>query len=309
MRALVTGLLAFLATLIAATALLHALLLAAPGDAIDLLPNGEELRPALEREWRLDRPAPERVAGAVLDVLRGDLGTSLIVRPGAPVAELVLESGAASLSRLLPALGLSLGLGVALAARGPGRRSSWITAALSALPVFLLAWLAVTGLNALAWALLERGLIDRPSWFALPDQPSALRSAIAASALAIGSGALAEVRAAAADELGRAREAPFIDATRALGLPVARHLLLNLAPPLATVLASRAAFFVGGLVVVEKVLLTGGAGALLWDAALGRDAPLALGLGLLAASAVAGARLLADLLRLALDPRLREATG
>ncbi|RME21437.1 MAG: ABC transporter permease, partial [Deltaproteobacteria bacterium] len=62
---------------------------------------------------------------------------------------------------------------------------------------------------------------------------------------------------------------------------------------------------VGGLIVIEKVLLLNGAGALLWDACLKRDHPLAMGLALAAAFAVAASRLGVDLGRILLDPRLR----
>lgn len=306
MRPLLGRALSFLLTVIAALALLQSLLLLAPGDPIDLLPNGEELRPQLEAEWRLDRPPLERIAGGVADALRGDLGVSLSVKPGAQVSELLLRAGADSLGVLLPALGLSMLLGGALAALPALRRVRAPARALAALPVFLLAWLLVTGLDAAAWAGMERGWIARPDWFTLPDQPSTLRWILAVFALAVGSGALSEVQSTVAEELRRFEDEGTADGARALGLPAWPHVALNLLPPLATALASRAAFFVGGLVVIEKVLLLGGAGALLWDAALGRDYPLALGLGLGAACSVAGARLLADLLRLGLDPRLRQ---
>lgn len=306
MRALLAGAITFLGTVVAASALLQILLILAPGDPIDLLPNGEELRPLLEQEWRLDRPPVERVLGAVWDAARGDLGVSLSVRPGTPVLELALRSGQQSLSRLVLALAVSLGLGVLLAAWGPARRLGPLSRALGALPVFLFAWGAVTLLNAAAWEAMEAGWIARPSWFALPDQASLLRETVAVLALGIGSGALAEVQGAAHDELRRIDADGYVDAARALGLRAWPHILLNLAPPLLSVAASRVTFLVGGLLVVEKVLLTGGAGSLLWDAALGRDYPLALGLGLLAATTVAGARFLAEALRLLIDPRLRE---
>jgi len=75
--------------------------------------------------------------------------------------------------------------------------------------------------------------------------------------------------------------------------------------PLATLAAGRVGFLVGGLVVVEKVLLLNGAGALMWDACLKRDYPLAMGLAIAAAAIVAVANLVADLVRFSVDPRLR----
>ena len=124
--------------------------------------------------------------------------------------------------------------------------------------------------------------------------------------LAVGSGSLAEVHAALEDEIVRIRNAPFVDAALARGAPIAPHVLLNLLPPLTTIMANRTAFFVGGLVVVEKVLLLNGAGSMLWQACGARDYPLAMGLAIVAAAVVCATRLMGDVLRVGVDPRLRE---
>ena len=62
---------------------------------------------------------------------------------------------------------------------------------------------------------------------------------------------------------------------------------------------------VGGLVIIEKVMLLNGAGSLMWDAAMKRDYPLTAALALIAAATVCGTRLAADLFRLVVGPRLR----
>ena len=66
------------------------------------------------------------------------------------------------------------------------------------------------------------------------------------------------------------------------------------------------AFFVGGLVILEKILLMNGIGAILWQSALERDYPLALGITLVTAAVVASLRLVGDVVRTAIDPRRRE---
>ena len=83
--------------------------------------------------------------------------------------------------------------------------------------------------------------------------------------------------------------------------------LRNLLPPLVEVGASQVAVVLGGLIVVERALQLNGAGDLFWRACSQRDLPLACGLAASAALVVASARLLSDLTRLWLDPRLREA--
>lgn len=300
-------LLVFLLTLAGAVLVIQLLLWASPGDPVDLVPNGEEVRAQLEVEWGLNQPLAVRYAQFMGRALQGDLGTSFTYRPGAPVSELVLPAAGRSLKLLLPALVLAiaagLGLGFLTAGRGVALRRS--VQLISVAPVFLLAFVAVHLLNEAAFRGMEAGWFGRPSWFALPDADSALKTALAITVLAVGSGALAEVHAAIEDEIVRLRNAAFVDAAIARGAPVWRHVLWNLLPSLATIAYGRAAFFVGGLVIVEKVLQLNGAGSMLWQACRLRDYPVALGITILAATAVCGARLLGDLVRLAVDPRLR----
>lgn len=310
-RALLGRLLFFLLTVCGAVGFVLVLLWAAPGDPIDLLPNGDEVRPVLEREWGLDRPVPARYVAWLSRAAQGDLGTSVAYRPGTPVTAVIAAPAARSLAWGLAAVVLSLLAGTALA---------WWTAArprtprrfvqiVSLTPLFLLAHAAVHTANSVAWWAIGQGYIDRPAWFALPDQPSLVRTALAITLLAVGSGALAEVHADVEDALVRIRRSGFVDAARARGAPTWPHVAWNLVPPLAAVATGRVAFFVGGLVILEKVLLLNGIGTILWQAALLRDYNVALGITIVFAAVVAATRLVGDLVRLAVDPRLTAEVG
>jgi len=297
----------FLATLLGAAFLLQALLWAAPGDPIDLLPNGEELRADLEEEWGLDQPLPLRFAGFVSRGLQGDLGNSLTVRPGASVVELVKPAAARSFRLLLPALLLGMSLALVLGRLTAGRQSALrrLVEVLSVAPVFLLAYVIVIGLNDVTFHAMQSGWISRPDWFALPDQASSLRTAIAIAVLAVGSSSLTELHAATENEIVQIRESGYVEAAIARGGSPEKHEAWNLIPPLSSLASSRVTFMVGGLIILEKVLLMNGAGALLWEACLRRDYNLAMGLTLCAALVVCGARLLGDVVRVVVDPRLR----
>ncbi len=298
------------ATLFGAVLLVEVLLALAPGDAIDLLPNGEELRAGLAAEWGLDLPLSERLVATVVRLLHGDLGTSLTWRPGAAVADLVLDTGLRSLAILAPALLLAVVLAVLLGAwsAAGGTRLLRVVQAVSVVPAFLGAYLLVTGINAGTWALMQGGWIARPDWFALPDAPGAARTALAIVVLAVASGGLTEMHAATDSALRRLKAAPFVEATRARGGATWPVILHNLLPDLLDIAASRAAWLLGSAVVVEKLLLLSGAGAALWQACRLRDYPVAIGITLVAAGVVAGARLVAELARLAIDPRLRDSS-
>jgi peptide/nickel transport system permease protein len=225
------------------------------------------------------------------------------------VVDVITSPALRSLGRVLAALALALTWGTALAWWTAERRTPLrpVVQALSIVPVFLMAHALVLGLNAATFAAIGTGWIDRPDWFALPDQPSALRTVLSIVILATASGALHETHAQLEEALVHIRRAPYIDAARARGAPVWRHVARNLVPPLAVTLAERAAFLAGSVVIVEKVLLLNGAGAVLWEAALLRDYDVALGIALYAAAFVGVIRLVADGIRVAVDPRLREA--
>lgn len=300
-RASATRVASALATLLGASALVQLLLAMAPGDAIDLLPNGDALRAGLSAEWGLDQPLPLRLAHTLGRTVRLDLGTSLTYRPGEPVLDLVRTAAGQSAALLLPAIALATALAL-LAAMFPVRRAVQLV---SVVPAFVAAYGAVTVINAVTWHFIETGKLARPEWFALPDTESGVRTALAVTVLAVASGALTELHAALSGELRGLREAPFIEAARARGDMVFPYFARNLLAPAAGIVAGRTALTLGSLVVVEKLLLFNGAGAMLWQACQLRDYPLAIGLVLAAAAVVAGSRLTADVVGIVIDPRRR----
>ncbi len=299
--------LAFVATVAGASAFVLLLLEAAPGDPIDLLPNGEDVRSVLEQEWGLDQPLVWRWLQFLARACTGDLGTSLAYRPGAPVLDVIAGPALRSSAYFFSAMALCMGVGTALGTLTAGR-ARWLNPFVSVLslpPLFLLAHLCVNALNGLAWRAIQAGAIERPDWFALPDQASLLRTSLAIALLAVGSGALSDVHGQVEEVLTDVRSSAYVDHARARGKPVLPHILANLVAPLAGIATSRAAFFAGGLVVLEKVLLLNGVGAILWQAAQLRDYNVALGVTLLMATLVAGVRLIGDVVRTIADPRLR----
>lgn len=294
----------FALTVVGCALLLQLLLTLAPGDAADLVADDPALRAALVEQWRLDQPVWRRTMASLSGLLSGELGQSLTFRPGAPVSELMLRGAASSGPLLLGALILSLGSGAGLAWLR-WERGARLLSVLSVAPVFLIAALAIMALNQLTFAGMQAGWWAAPQWFALPINDHPFKTALAVLALAIGSSAFSEIHQASRESLQAIRSSPYVDAAIARGAPLSALVLRNFLLPLSAIAARRAAFFVGGLVVVEKVLQVQGAGAMLWQACRLRDWPLVVGLSLLAALVVAGARLVADMSRLALDPRLR----
>ena len=97
------------------------------------------------------------------------------------------------------------------------------------------------------------------------------------------------------------------------GLPrttvIRRHILRNSLLPTITVIATQTGYLIGGLVVVETIFQYQGIGSLIYKAAQGKDFPM-LEAGVLIIGVVyVLATLVADLLLIALNPRLRIGTS
>jgi len=94
-----------------------------------------------------------------------------------------------------------------------------------------------------------------------------------------------------------------------LGTVIRRHVLRNALLPTITVVASLLGYLAGGLVVIETLFHYRGIGALIYSAARAKDFPM-LEAGVLTVGAVyALASVIADLLSMALNPRLRTGGG
>ena len=301
----------FLATLAGALFFVSALLYFSPGNAADVIAQDEALRVALVQEWGLDEGLFEQYSAFVLRAIGGDFGVSLTYRPGTPVSEILLAKAPATLFLVLSALSLSIFVGTALAYWSADRPRSISRTALrwlSVPPVFLIAYLGMVFLDSWAYQNTVKLGEPPPAWFPLLMESSSLKSALAVTVLALGSSALTEIHGTAEREIRRIRSSGYVDAARARGAAIWPHTLSNLLPALSTLVSSRAAFFLGGAIIVEKVFGLHGLGDVLWEACRRRDFPLVLGITLLSAAFVCGMRLLADWSRIALDPRQRKGS-
>lgn len=289
------------ATFALAAAGAFALVVAAPGDPVDLMGVDDSVRPLLEARWGLDRTVPQRLASWAAGALGGELGHSLSVRPGAPVSELMGPALGQSGPRLL--LALLLGAASAAVLSLLPRRRALLVPLLSVPPAYLAIHGLVYGINETTFAGLQAGWWGRPSWFALPDQASWLREGLAVTVLAVASGTLASWRQELAQGVARWRASPQALARLGRGESLRPMLVRHLLPATAEATAAQLPALVGGLVVVEKLLLLPGAGRLLWDAAILRDHELVLGLATASAAAVVGLGFLLRAAAIGLDPR------
>lgn len=299
--------LTFAGTVVGAALFVHVLLGLVPGDAIDTLPNGDALRPLLAAEWGLDQPLPRRILTAILRAFSGELGTSLTTRPGAAVSGLILAAAPSSLMLVFTA---SLaGLAATIATLLTAKRFPFvlpITSFLTAIPVALAALMAVNGINAITFELVDADRIPRPEWFALPGQDSPFRTALAVGLLACFSSQLGNLATRTTGVGADLATAGFVIAEQARGGPVGLLLARHLAVPVLRALSAGVPSMLSSLIVVERSFGLGGCGALFWTAVRERDWPLAAALAAAAALLVAGIRLCVDIFAVLWDPRERQ---
>ena len=289
----------------------------APGDffgEMRLDPRlGEDAVRVLRERHGLDRPLPERYLLWVRSVLRGELGFSFAY--GQPAAALVRPRARNTL--LLAGTATALAWAVALPlgtwwARRRGRSAAVVgggTALLLALPDVVVAlalmlaavrtgWLPAGGMVSLGHEHMTRlgQARDLAAHLVLP---------VLALTLGTLPALLRHVRSAVAAALAE----PFVAAARGHGVPertvLLRHVLPAAANPLVSLFGLSLASLLSMSLLVEAVMGWPGLGPLLLEAILARDLHVVLASVLASTLFLLGGNLAADLLLVAVDPRIR----
>ena len=302
-----------LLTLVAISALIFGALQLLPGDVAEAI-LGQNRTPetvaALRAQLGLDQPAWIRYLDWMGGMLSGDFGRSLA--SGRPVADLIggrlFNTLSLAAYAALISVPLSIGLGI-LAALWRGRSADRAISigALSAIsmPDFFVAYVMIF-IFSVSWSLL-------PSLSAVsPDAGLGewlYRATLPALALTLATSAhmLRMTRASIVNVLA----SPYIEMARLKGIApgrvVTRHALPNALAPIINVVAVNLAFLIVGVVVVETVFVYPGLGQLMVDSVAARDVPVVQAACLIFAAAYVSLNLLADILAILTNPRLRRA--
>jgi len=288
-----------------------------PGDPAQVI-LGKDATPqgvaALRRELGLDRPAYTRYADWLSGVVRLDFGNSVSIGlhagadgqlTGTPVSSLIAGPlrnsailGGVTLLFLVP---LSFLLGTAAGVWQGSRLDTAMqvsTLTLTALPQFVLAFILVL-LFAIAWPVLPA-----VSFHASP------------AALVLPVATLVGVSVAYTSRMIRAGvvqilNSDYVRVARLKGLPersvIRRHVIPNAIAPSLQAFALMVGWLAGGLVIVEAVFAYPGIGQGMVAAVSTRDLPVVQAYTLVIAAVYVVGNLVADLLTLATNPRLRTA--
>ncbi len=282
-----------------------------PGDACTAFLEREAKGQLLENcriELNLNRPAAARYLDWAGHALQGDLGVS--ANGQRPIAELVgfrlrntvlLASGA-----MLFGIPLAIFLGIIAALRRDKPLDIAIsTVAISAMtiPEFVSATLFILIFSVwLGWV---PGIVlvsaDAPisAFFPVIFLPIGVLTLVMTAHI------LRTVRSSVIETLA----SDYAQMATLKGVPfwriVFRHVLPNALLPTINVVALTVAWLLGGVVVIETVFNYPGLGRMMIDSISDRDLPVTQAIALIIASVYVGVNLLADILTMLANPRLR----
>jgi peptide/nickel transport system permease protein len=304
-------LIALVITLMLTTVVIFLVLEILPGDPASLMLgiNAEaDTLAALRAELGLDRHVLVRYSSWVLDLLQGNLGTSLTY--DVPVSELIVERIAISLPLALMAIILSTVIAIPMgiiAASNHNRPLDFFVMSFSqlgiAIPNFWFALLLIILFSIVLRWVPAGGFAG---WDA--GVGPALRSLILPTiALALPQAAiLARVtRSSLLDVL----KEDFIRTAHAKGVSQRRalwsHALRNALIPVVTIMGLQFSFLLAGAIIIENVFYLPGLGRLIFQAVAQRDLIVVKNLVLILAATVILINFVVDVLYALIDPRLR----
>ncbi|MCG7360564.1 ABC transporter permease [Roseomonas sp. ACRSG] len=306
--------LAALVVLLTLSVLIFAATEVLPGDVAEVQ-LGQYATPEsvalLRKELGIDAPPLQRYGRWLAGMVQGDFGRSVTTR--GPVSDLLAER-LANTARLagvtaLIAVPLAIFLGMLMALRAGSlfdRVVTTVVLALSAIPEFLIATLAVIAFAVhLRW-LPAISYVD-PS-FGTGRLAEAMTLPVVTLVLHVAAQIARMTRATIVNLL----HLPFMEMAVLKGVPPLRRMLIhalpNMAGPLANVVALNVAYLVSGVVVVETVFAYPGLARLMIDAVTGRDMPVIQACAMIFSVAYVALILLADLVAVLANPRLRRST-
>jgi peptide/nickel transport system permease protein len=301
-------------TLLILSVLIFGLQQLMPGDPALVMAGEERGDPqvlaAIRAELMLDRPLHEQYAAWLWRLVQGDLGFSWRIRQ--PVGQLILEKLPVTIQLGVMAFLIAVAVGVpagVVSATRRDRPADWIAngVALAGIstPNF---WL---GIMMILLFSVHLGWLPPSGYVPLTEDWRQSLLTTVMPAFVLGSGiAGVLMRHTRAAMLG-ALSQDYVRTARAKGLPervvVSKHALRNALIPVVTLGTIELGRLLAGAVLTEQIFTIPGFGKLIVDAVFNRDYPVVQGVVVVTALIFVLLSLVADLLYMAINPRLRAA--
>ncbi|GAA4536771.1 ABC transporter permease [Amycolatopsis samaneae] len=287
-----------------------------PGDPARAI-LGQQATPerisALRHQLHLDDPVWKRYLDWLGGLFTGDLGTSTSTQ--GPVTALLGDRISASLVLLVLAAVLAVPIGLALGTWSSVRRGratdqtiSGVSLVIAALPEFVIGVALIVLFSTTVFKLFPSVTLTTPGepvW----RQPAQLVLPVVTLVLVVTPYIARMMRATMNEVL----DSGYVEMARLKGVPervvLRRHALPHAVGPVAQVVAIQLAWLTGGVVVVEFLFRYPGIGQALIDAVAKRDVAVVQAVTLLIAAVYIVVNLLADVVGILANPRLRTEAG
>lgn len=260
----------------------------------------------------LDSPLPAQYWHWLTGVLSGNLGFSYVLNQ--PVASLLAQRLPKTAFLAGVAVVLAVLIAVPVGLYQAVRRNrvddyvvTTVTFVLYSTPAF---WVALLLVDVLAVRLrVFPAEAPQGSFSAIFSDPSAIVLPVLTITLVTIAAFSRYIRSSVLDELAH----DYVRMARSKGagrrVILLRHVLRNALSPVVTLLGLSLPFILSGTLITEQVFNYPGIGLLAFNAAVGQDYPVLLGVVLVVGVATVVGSLLADITYAVLDPRVRYSTG
>ncbi|WP_170769099.1 ABC transporter permease [Ruegeria lacuscaerulensis] len=297
--------------LLGASALIFGLTEALPGDAAQAV-LGQSATPEslanLREEMGLNRPALTRYFEWLGGILQGDLGQSLTNKLdiaesiGKRLGNTLFLACAAAVVSVPLAIFLGL-LAVRFRNRWPDKLISAITLTTVSIPEFLIGYVVIYFVSVKLGWFSSLAMINESMSFGQK------LNAIALPAFVLTLVVLAQMMRMTRAAILNLMQSAYIETAELKGLSnfqvIARHAFPNAISPIVNVVMLNLAYLVVGVVVVEVVFVYPGMGQYLVDSVTKRDVPVVLACGVVFAAVYIGLNMVADIVSILANPRLR----
>ncbi|PTM38815.1 ABC transporter permease [Bosea sp. 124] len=300
-----------LPTLFLVSLFVFALQRALPGDPF-LVIAGEERDPEviarLREIYRMDDPVVVQFFAWLGQIVQGDFGRSL--RTGEPVLGLILQKLPVTLQLAIASIIVAIGIGIPAGILAARRKDTVVDYSASALALSGLSipnfWL---GIMLILVVSVELRWLPASGYEPFFSDPKGAIERLIMPAFVLGSGLAAFLMRHTRSAMLEVLRSDYVRTARAKGLDedavVNRHALRNALVPIITLTTILFGELLAGAVLTEQVFTIPGFGKLIVDAVFNRDYGVVQGVVLCTAIGFILMNLLADVLYILVNPRLR----
>src|SRR6476620_21010 len=282
-----------------------------PGDPA-LIMAGEDRDPEvieqIRKQYRLDQPIPVQYVYWIKGVLSGDLGESMRFKQ--PVLDLVLQKLPVTMQLASMALVISLLIGISAGIISAVKKDTvWDYAA----NVFALWGLSTPnfwlGIMMIFLFSVQLDWLPPSGYVPLTEDWRQSLATTIMPAFVLGNALAAVLMRHTRSAMLQAMSTDYVRTARAKGLAegrvVLKHALRNAMTPVITLLALEFGTLLSGAVLTEQIFSIPGFGKLIVDSVFNRDYAVVQGVVLVTATTYISLNLLADVLYVLVNPRLR----